>query len=485
MDTALEYLAQRTRDLYRTAIDLQHLKLSGLQQLRQLERLRPEIFDVSRHLTDLFGEHASALGQARADKAEKLILALHRRLILGYSRLLRTRRCEGKTAALLMQRVARSAQEIYFSCLLNRHDAPPGLWSLLHRVHRHACRLQVQHLAVDDGEAFDTHNQSVADAYLHALLVAGSQPLDVPPDSLPALIESTRILTSVARVHQAQNASRWLLALAQDQPFRDTASAPADGYALELVEFPGLLNRLNQANGDTPGFDLNAHLLACWNPAEEQTWQVCCGLQALLAQLGAREEPGLDAGHFQRQSQQDIWSQHDSGRGGLDEQVPHHSAIEFAPAAAIVAASTVHRLTQVLPGIRHFSGVWGNGLPPSNGDWLGVRTASDMPWGLARAVSVETMASGALRLHGTWLASQPQLCRITLRGKTRESAAHHALLFDDASGQRVLCPSLPLEPGRKVAVEHPSGRFLALLGAAEADVFALTPLVMEPDLSPL
>ena len=81
MDTALEYLAQRTRELYRKAIEQDHASLTGIQLLRQLERLRPEIFDVSRHLTDLFGEHTGALEQARADKAEKLILALHRRLL--------------------------------------------------------------------------------------------------------------------------------------------------------------------------------------------------------------------------------------------------------------------------------------------------------------------------------------------------------------------------------------------------------------------
>jgi hypothetical protein len=91
MDTALEYLARRTRELYRTAIKLNRSTLTGIQLLRQLERLRPEIFDVSRQLADLLGEQTDALAQARADKAQMLILALHRRLLSGYWHLLRTR----------------------------------------------------------------------------------------------------------------------------------------------------------------------------------------------------------------------------------------------------------------------------------------------------------------------------------------------------------------------------------------------------------
>jgi hypothetical protein len=483
MDTALKYLAQRTRELYRKAIELHQLPLNGIQLLHELERLRPQVFDVSRHLAECFAERHSPLDQARADKAEKLILALHRRLILGYWRLLRSHRTQGKTAALLMQRLVRSAQEIQFSCLLNRHDAPAGLWNLLHRVHHHACRLQVQRLDIDDGESGETRSQSVANGYLHALLVAGSQPLGVPLESLPALIESARTFTSVVRIGAAQSGSQWLLAPGQDRPFRDAPSAPAGSYALELGELLRMLTHFTHDATQTTSFDLNAHLLACWSLANEQTWQVCCGFPALLAHLGARDDSALDAGHFQRQPQQDVWSQHDGGRGGLDELVPHHSAIEFAAVTTRAAAPPTFPLTQVRTGSRHFSGLWGETPPPASGDWLGIRAAGDAPWGLARAITLETMTSGATRLHGFWLATQPQLCRLTLRGKTQESIAHHALLFSDASGRRILCPNLPLEAGRKVTVDHSTGHFLALLGEADAGSYPLSPLAMEPSLT--
>ncbi|MFS2123714.1 hypothetical protein [Pseudomonas sp. Pseusp97] len=484
MDTALQYLAQRTRELYRTAIDLLHQSLSGLQLLHELERLRPQVFDVSRHLAERFAERHSPLDQARAEQAEKLILALHRRLILGYWRLLRGRRTQGKTAALLMQRLLRSAQEIHFSCLLNGHQAPAGLWLLLHRIHRHACRLQVQQLDVEDGEADETRRQNVAHGYLQSLLVAGSQPLHIPPDSLPALIESARVFASVVRIRATQPTSRWRLALGQDQPFRDNGADPDDGYALELDELLSTLARFTRATTQTAGFDLNAHLLACWGEADEQTWQVCRGLPALLAHLGARDDTSVDAGHFQRQPQQDVWSQHGGARGGLDELVPHHSTIEFDSPVEEVRAPPILRLTQVRPGTQHFSGLWTGAEPPAGGEWLGVRSNEESPWGLARALSIETMASGATRLHACLLSPRPEPCRLTLRGKTRDSSAHHALLLNDASGQRILCPSLPLQTGRKVTVDHRSGRFLALLGEAEGGTFPLSPLAMEaePDL---
>nr|WP_294978346.1 hypothetical protein [uncultured Pseudomonas sp.] len=481
MDTALQYLAQRTRELYRTATELHRLPLSGLQLLHELERLRPQIFDVSRHLAERFAERQSPLDQARADKAEKLILALHRRLILGYWRLLRSHRTQGKTAALLLQRLLRSAQEIHFSCLLNRHDAPTGLWNLLHRIHHHACRLQVQQLDVEDGEAYETRNQNVANGYLQSLLVAGSQPLDIPPDSLPALIESARVFASVVRIQAAQPTSRWRLAPGQDQPFLGKDTNQSGGYALELDELPNMLASFARATTQTAGFDLNAHLLACWGDIDEQTWQVCCGFPALLAHLGARDDSSLDAAHFQRQPQQDVWSQHDGGRGGLDELVPHHSTIEFASIATADPAPPVFALTQVRPGTRHFSGLWADAELPAGGEWLGVRTTENSPWSLVRAISIETMASGTSRLHACLLSPQPQLCRLTLRGKTQKSSAHHALLFSDAEGQRILCPSLPLDAGRKVTVDHPGGRFLALLGEADGGTFPLSPLAMEPE----
>jgi hypothetical protein len=480
MDTALQYLAQRTRELYSAAVELQHLQLSGIQRLRQLERLRPQVFDVSHQLTDLFGEGPGQLERARAAKAQRLILALHRRLILGYWRLLRGHDTRGPTAALLMQRLVRSAQQIHFSCLFHRHEAPAGLWNLLHRTHQHACRMQVQHLKVDDGEAYESRNQTVAHGYLHALLLAGSRPLDIPPDCLPALIESAQVFTALVRIGPAQPESRRLLALGQDRPFRAPRAGTGGGYTLELDELLNTLARFTRSGSDASGFDLNAHLLACWSNTAQQTWEVCCGLPALLAQLGANDESGLDARHFQRQPQLDVWAQHSAVRGGLDELVPHHSDIEFASVIDSSAEPTIYPLNQVVPGSRSFSGIWAASPPPGSGEWLGVRKAPNTHWSLARTIGVETLASGATRLHGTCLSARPHLCRLTLRGKTRQSTAHHALLLGDGKAQCVLCPTLPLEAGRKVSVDQPGGTFLALLGEPVGGAFPISRLAVGP-----
>ncbi|MEL7936714.1 MULTISPECIES: hypothetical protein [Pseudomonas] len=490
-----QHLAGRTRALYQHLVDLCTAPVPAAARLKQLERARPEVFELGRGLAGLLRHRQGAGEQRRADKAAKLITALHRRLIQGYCGLAQEERAKPQVRALLLQRALRSAQEIHCCALLDGQQAPAGLWRLLHRLHARARQLSLQAIEVDDPQAPGAQSQSLARGYLAALLLAGSGPLEMPRESLRLLIESLDALATAARLEGARGTDRWIIASDQDRPFLDIPANPEGRLALRLDEALEAIGHFKGFGGAGQGFDLKAHLQRCWSEeAPGPTWEACHSFAAILAQLGApREEAALDARHFARQAMpQDVWAIHGNARVDLDEMVPHEDLIEFTPSTPTTPElPPPGLLSGMTKSPRGVCATWSGEAAsrPAAGDLLGIRTAPTADWRLARVEQMAPAGNGQATLSLAWLSKQPRACRITLLGKLQESATHNALLLDDAGAKRILCPSLPLASGKKLRVEDGADRYLALLGAstgngAEAPCFGLRRLALGIETSP-
>lgn len=491
------YLATRTRALYHRLVDLDSARLPPATRLKQLERSRAEVFDLGHNLAELLGDRRGSTERRRADKAAQLIAALHRRLIQGYWALARGECTEAQLKALLLQRTLRSAQEIHFSALLNGQEAPAGFWRLLHRLYAKARQASLQDIDVKDPEIPEARSQSISRGYLGALLLASSAPLQMPGEALQVLIESLETLASTARLGNARDTDRWIIASDRDQAFLDIDKAPAtEGHlALQLDEAIKVMQHFKGLGGAKEGFDLKDHLLRSWRgqpPGAD--WEACHGFGALLEHLGAgKDEAALDARHFALQAKaQDVWAIHSDGRAGLDEEVPHLEPIEFkSPSESAAERPPVIALSQVTPLSNGVSALWSNGEPPppKAGDLLGIRPGSEAPWQLARVDRATPAGNGQAQLTLAWLSKHPRACRITLRSKLQESAPRNALLLDDAGTTRILCPTLPLASGKKLLVEEAESRYIALLGeamdgGAEPACFRLQRLDIEVEAEP-
>lgn len=476
MEGTYRYLAHRAQNLYCGLIELQGSGLVGAKFLRRLEALRREIFELGRELSYYFGEHSDPLEKIRADGAEKSIRILQRYLIYNYWRLLHAHKPTRGMKGLLLYRIMRSAQEVYFYSLQSRNDVPVGLWRLLHRAYHHACYLKVECLDIDDC-LLESGRNTIAYNYQHTLLVASSRPLDLPRDHLPSLIELTRDFSTLSYIGPRQDDSLLCVSVRQDIPFVEPNDTALADRALNVDEPLAILKSLVANNKGSFVFNLKSHLLNCWNGAfrDGGVWQICRGFQGLLACLGVQGGDRLDASAFLRHEQNnDIWAQ-SYGRGVSEGHVYLSDKIELTVSTVDDDLPEILQLELARTIGRHFIGRWpSEQSAPVCGELLGVQVMPDSPWHIARMDRIISQHTGYYEVRGLWLAMRSRLCRIKVRNKLSESAERHALLISNGGDSRLLCPSLPLIGGNKVMITEGEKQYVVLLGEQAQGVFSFS-----------
>ncbi|MFV0456475.1 MAG: hypothetical protein ACK5NQ_16080 [Pseudomonas sp.] len=379
---------------------------------------------------------------------------------------------------LLLQRIMRSAQEIYFYSLQARNnDVPVGLWRLLHRAYHHACRLKVERLNIDDC-LLESGRDTITYSYQHALLVASSRPLDLPRDQLSSLVELTQSFSTLSYVGPKQVDSLLCISIGQDLPFLEPDNIALAERALNVDEPLAILKSLVAGDKGSSASSLKSHLLSCWNGSfhGDGAWQVCRGFQDLLACLGVRAGGRLDAGTFLRKGRDnDIWAQQAYGRGESEEGVQLSDEIEFTAATVDDGRPKTFQLKLARTVAQYFIGRWPVEQPaPVYGELLGIQIMPGSTWHIGRMDRIISQHEDFYEVRGLWLSMRSRLCRIKVRNKLSESAERHALLISNGGDLRLLCPLLSLIGGSKVMITEGEKQYVVLLGEQVQGAFTFS-----------
>ncbi len=498
-------IGETARLLYQSLSELNQLLTPSDNRLQMLELLRPEVYYVCKHLERHFLHQAIVLDD-RSRKIANLCQALQSHLAIGYKQIIvRTApRFSKDRTALLTQALQRAihclngplirASQLY-------SPVPEGLWLDLHQLYRIACTHRLQHVSVRDELASQTHQLSVEQTYVAALLLGAARCNQLRQNQIARLAEVLEPWSQRLKL-QPEKPAAGLFAVAPDLDigprYRTKFRAEQQETLLGIDPQPlvaAIEAHLHKTDSDTPlqvpaGLtpDTLQHLHAAWGQAAERSFQrtasqgtlnVCVGMSALHFYLGGQrsfsdilKNPVSRPAHFAAtlptSREKDQWSHaFDAAPLGTADALLPYEEIEYSQLQNDDSHDAADRNRQfptyVLPIVNHSPGgyclAWPGAVPAElqAGEMVGIEDSAGQGWSIAVVRWIRQVRGGGTQMGIEQVAPYAEPCGLQLvRTRDDHSQYLRGLLLPAISAidlpATLLAPRLPFEEGNKVVI---------------------------------
>ena len=512
-------IGETARQLYQALIELNQLVTPSDVRLQLLELLRPEVYFVCKQLERHFLNQSIVLDE-RPRKVANLCQALQNHLAIGYKliivRLAPQQNLErNQLLATALQRATYSlcgplvrASQLY--C-----PVPEGLWLELHQLYQIAAERDLHRRVIRDPQALHTHDLSIEQSYLVALLLGCARCNQMRQGAIARLAEALEPWSTLVRL-QAGDAPSSLFAVAQnvDGPPRYTSllqsSELPNALGINPQPLVDALSEYSQLPADQrdkarllvpEGFtqDMLQHLCAAWGDISERSFQrnqgqgvltLCIGMSALhffLAKKRSfndvlkRPSEAATAVFATPGGTPDIWANafdapkiNEWTQGLPLENIEYQRPQSQQEGGVSAAASREDYPTFTLPIVNHSPGGYCMSWPkevPSQlqaGEIIGLQDSPEHDWSIAVVRWIRQVRGGGTQMGIELIAPHAEPCGLQLVRKTEQNSQYlRAFLLPGISAisrpASLITPRLPFQEGNKVLINRNGSERTALL----------------------
>ena len=497
-------IGETARQLYQGLSELNQLFTPSDNRLQMLELLRPEVYYVCRHLERHFLHQAIVLDE-RSRKIANLCQALQSHLAIGYKQIVIriTQRFSKDRAPLLTQALQRAIHCLNGALIRATQlycPVPEGLWLELHQLYRIGCQFQLQHSNVRDDLASQTHNLTVEQTYVVALLLGASRCNQLRQNQIARLAGALEPWSQWIRL-QPTKPDNGLFAVAPDLDtgprYRSKFLAEQQERLLGIDPRPlvaAIETHLQQSADQASSLPVPAglsldtlqHLHAAWGQAAERSFRrtvghgtltLCVGMSALHFYLSGKrsfsdilKKPGTRPAQFSAAEPagraKDQWDK-------AFDAAPHGTADTLLPYEEIEyphlqnddrhKATDQHFPTYTLPVINHSPGgyclAWPGAVAAElqAGEMVGIQDAAGHSWSIAVVRWIRQVRGGGTQMGIEQVAPCAEPCGLQLvRTRDEHSQYLRGLLLPAISAidlpATLLTPRLPFQEGNEVLI---------------------------------